>query len=670
MSIEKTVKVTAGMVLCLKSLFPGPVFSFILGRLATLATLFFAFSPTAASAYDIVSPGGFAIAEPYKTITTEATSVISGDTASFTSSGSTAFAVGDRIVVSLSGGATFADNAYSLESSRGGAGDGNLTYAVLQTATPNGSSTLTFTMRESTGGSSPPALSAILIFILSGNTFAGQSIHVNLPRIAGRDIYMTFTLYDSGGNLKGTTNHVFFHNSLATEVSTAVPASLNAIVSQSQAGVMAKNIGGRFNAILKPSAGGIAPQNRPAPNAFNATEPSHPDDFDGYGDRLKAGRPPEQANDDKPFRTFAMAATFDTSQMILAAASDNTGPDGPVGTSRLDGLLLDRPWTVWGQGSYTHVDNDRNKSDDDSRFHGNVWGYNLGVDYRFRENLYAGASLGYSKTNLTTQYNSGTYDEATWSLSPYFIFKPTSPLEVSGILGYSVGKIDQTRSNSLINSLVESETDSRLIYTKLNVAYTVKPQEHIPLELSAKVGFLGSYRRVDAFRESDGTEVAAASSKTAQIAPGLKAAYGVDVDGTTVKPFIKTSYVYDFLDLTNGDDDAIDVGGGIHISSGTTGFSGAFEGETRLGRDDYQECTITGLLAYSFTIGEEEGRSASIVEPYVKTDFGITSRLYTLGANYRHRDYLSVNLYISQTDVVRAEAEKNTKVMLKSRLRF
>ncbi len=138
-----------------------------------------------------------------ETITLETTANISGDAIVVVFN--FPLNVGDKIVLSVNNGASFANANLTLEQSKGGAGNGDLTYAVLQNAPVDGDSSITFVMKESDSGSSPDALSDTGIFILSGDTIAGQSIDFNLPAISnnkGWDIYLTATILDSSNNVR------------------------------------------------------------------------------------------------------------------------------------------------------------------------------------------------------------------------------------------------------------------------------------------------------------------------------------------------------------------------------------------------------------------------------------------------------------------------------------
>ena len=123
-------------------------------------------------------------------------------------------AVGDRVVLTLTGGATFDNAAYRLEQWQGGAGTGDLTYATLTTAAPSGATSIEFVMSESTGFA-PQALADVIIFVLSGNTTAGQATNYALPQIPGVDISLQLQVFDAGNASKGTAQMLLFQSSLA-----------------------------------------------------------------------------------------------------------------------------------------------------------------------------------------------------------------------------------------------------------------------------------------------------------------------------------------------------------------------------------------------------------------------------------------------------------------------
>ena len=310
---------------------------------------------------------------------------------------------------------------------------------------------------------------------------------------------------------------------------------------------------------------------------------------------------------------LAQFATFNTSNDVAAAADS-----GVSGMEQRRGVLAGKAFTVWGHASFTSADNDFNRNGDDRRYSGDVWGYSLGADYRFHEKVIAGLSAGYTDTDMTTSYNAGKYEETSWNLSPYVMYEPVDGALISLVAGYSFGDVDRKR-----NSTVTGSTDSDLWYTALSGEYRMQPADSIPLELTAKFGYLMSQKTLDAFTESDGTRVGKSTADTSQIKPGIEAAYSLNAKGTTMQPFVKADYIHDFVDEINGDSNALNFGAGLRILGGETGFSGVIEGERQFFRDDYSEYTIKGLLAYNFGLSGDDGNRMGTLAPYVKSNLSV-----------------------------------------------
>lgn len=390
--------------------------------------------------------------------------------------------------------------------------------------------------------------------------------------------------------------------SASISINAATLQTSQAFISHSQATVVTKNVGARIASAAASENDGTK---QTSSMSFAPTL--------GFSQtNMTSGLTSYRAISVKELTTLV---SFDTSQIILTEASNEQ--DHLKGTQQRRGALGDRPYTVWGHGSFTSVDNTRNRTDDDSRYDGDIWGYNIGMDYRFQPKLVAGVSIGYLETDLTTTYNSGTYDETSWTVSPYAMYHPMNGVTLSAIAGYSMGDVDLTRGTT-----VTGNTDSDMWFASLNGSHEHTPNPNIPLDLTTKLAVLVSRKTVDAFTENDNTVVAKSTSNTCQLKPGIEASYSFDAHGTTLHPFAKADYVHDnFTNETNGDSGAFNLGGGLRIASGKTGLGGYIEGERLVGRDDYKKYTVSGLLTYNFGVGGDGKSKLGIASPYIKSNF-------------------------------------------------
>lgn len=101
-------------------------------------------------------------------------------------------------------------------------------------------------------------------------------------------------------------------------------------------------------------------------------------------------------------------------------------------------------WGVFINGSVSGGDKDRTD---------NVAGYDfdsisltLGADYRFSDNLVAGAALGYSRNDTDLDANGGDLETDGFNLSLYGTYYKESGLYLDGILNYGRNNYDQRRN--------------------------------------------------------------------------------------------------------------------------------------------------------------------------------------------------------------------------------
>ncbi|RCK39312.1 hypothetical protein TH24_13920, partial [Thalassospira xiamenensis] len=202
----------------------------------------------------------------------------------------------------------------------------------------------------------------------------------------GATIRMTvnYTLSGSGG--AGT---VAF-NSASVTITTADAASssgssaaalraLQGSVTRSQSVIIGQNFGSRVANVTAGPDIGTVPDTTTPTQQFGFASSSLLDDPMDKKTRTEG----------TTLGGLAMLASFDTSRLAAAQAADSP-TDGPEQRTLLS---RESPITVWGHGSFTDIENTRNRAGEDSRYDGSVWGYNLGADYRFSPALVAGMSV-------------------------------------------------------------------------------------------------------------------------------------------------------------------------------------------------------------------------------------------------------------------------------------
>ncbi len=294
----------------------------------------------------------------------------------------------------------------------------------------------------------------------------------------GSTIRMTLSYTLAGG-----LGNNFTYNSGSVTITTADAASsgssaaaLRAVqgaVTRSQSVIIGQNFGSRVANVAAGPSVGTVPDTTTLTQQFGFASSSLLDDPMDKKTRTEG----------TTLGGLAMLASFDTSRLAAAQAADSPTD----GAEQRTLLSSESPITIWGHGSFTDIENTRNRTGEDSRYDGNVWGYNLGADYRFSSALVAGMSVGYAQTDITTTFENGTYEEDTWNLSPYVIYRPSDMLTFSAIAGYAFGDVSRSR-----NSTVTGNTDSQSWYLQVDARQTFQPIADSPFRVTGGLGALTS----------------------------------------------------------------------------------------------------------------------------------------------------------------------------------
>ena len=121
-----------------------------------------------------------------------------------------------------------------------------------------------------------------------------------------------------------------------------------------------------------------------------------------------------------------------------------SGLVGATGGAAGDTALDFGPWGLFINGSYTSGNKDRTENVEG--FDYDAASVTLGADYRFSDNLVAGAALGYVKNQTDLDANGGNLDNKGYSLSLYGTYYQDSGLYLDGILTYGWSDYDQQRN--------------------------------------------------------------------------------------------------------------------------------------------------------------------------------------------------------------------------------
>jgi len=488
-----------------------------IGRIGVSALLL-GFVSSQAFAYDVTTAdGATAAAEPYKTITTQTSEFVSGDSLVLGRSGSPAFAVGDTVEISLSGGATFADSTIVLENSEGGAGTGAITDAVVQTGSPAGKSTIRYTLADNSTN-----LGTAAGLIMSGATIAGQRVNFNLPPTYGTDIYITFTVRDAGSTLKGSVRHLLFDSTLqpsASEVQSH--REIQNVLSAHARNMTAQSVG--LSGLLtgkgfsNSNVGNLFEQSSPLSTALAASTdfslPVSVEMFDGQGNFAAS---------------LNQMKAWDKSLSI----GDQKSASKPA--SQLTGV--DSPYNVWVKGRWQGITDSRGGTNGKGDF-GLLM---TGADYRYRKDTLIGLLAQYDFYEQTTTGQSAKAKGHGWMVGPYLVTRPVDNLIWDARIAWGSSKNMINQSNFGWDHYVGERWQ---VETNLT-----GEMEYQGWDIFPQLGLNYFQEKQRAYRTQNGTKVGSQSVALGNLSfgPEISRAAWQQFEDVTVRPFAALRGVWDF----------------------------------------------------------------------------------------------------------------------------
>ena len=219
-------------------------------------------------------------------------------------------------------------------------------------------------------------------------------------------------------------------------------------------------------------------------------------------------------------------------------------------------------WGVFVNGTVTSGDKDRTANEDGFDF--DAWSVTLGADYRFRDNLIAGAALGYSKNDTDLDDNGGDLDTEGINLSLYGTYYQDSGLYLDGILTYGWNDYDQQRNirydigSVSVDQFAKSDFDGSQWSASFGGGYAIS-RGALTFGPTARLEYLRT--DVDGYRErmsnpgADGGGWAVSirdqdvSSFTSQL--GGEVSYAVNTSWGVLLPSVHLEWVHEFEDGTD-----------------------------------------------------------------------------------------------------------------------
>ena len=252
---------------------------------------------------------------------------------------------------------------------------------------------------------------------------------------------------------------------------------------------------------------------------------------------------------------------------------------------------------AWGSYSYSDFENDFVSTAFDGHRHNVLAGFDI-IPW---ENTVFGMAVGYESSDIDTGFNRGNQETDGYTIAPYFGYLLTDTWSVDASVGYSRVSSDQFRTDPGTGARITSSPDADRWFGTLNVNGFTNWNNWL---ISGRIGLLHAKNIQESFIESNGNFVPEFTSELGQWNVGGEAAYSYG----EFEPFIRGAYERDFsmteIGVIGGpqpsnDNDNFLFGAGLRYFR-ANGLSANLEWYKRLGREDFDEDTITATVRWDF----------------------------------------------------------------------
>lgn len=188
---------------------------------------------------------------------------------------------------------------------------------------------------------------------------------------------------------------------------------------------------------------------------------------------------------------------------------------------------------VWAGGSYNRV----KKGDVNGRYDGDVKNGVVGYDRRVTKNLILGLATGYEQVDITTEYNNGSVEGESVSLSPYLGYVINDWLSVDATLGHTWIDYEFRRNGSAVKG--STKAGRWFGSTNLNATHRLGD-----FKLRGSVGYLRLYEQQDAYRDNTGAQVDESQVNFGQIRTTVGGSYDIVTGFGVLSPnaFVRMEY--------------------------------------------------------------------------------------------------------------------------------
>ena len=257
--------------------------------------------------------------------------------------------------------------------------------------------------------------------------------------------------------------------------------------------------------------------------------------------------------------------------------------------------------SVWASGGFTNLMGSPEHSVASLRYRGDSLAAFAGADSYVRDNLLAGAAIGYTSGNLNFSDRAGSYalsgelHNRKLSLHPYLGWRIRPNLQAWLVLGFGTGDVDVQETEGAEHRALDEGSDSTVLMGAAGVDGSVQVGESTDLKL--RLEFIRAQSRVASSSFDDSTHFPRLRAVSSRAGSSVEVGHRFALpNGMELRPFGLARLR---MDRTHNDHTtAVDIGAGAQLNAPIQGITGRFSIGQQLNSANHEQRQFSALLEY------------------------------------------------------------------------
>jgi len=257
--------------------------------------------------------------------------------------------------------------------------------------------------------------------------------------------------------------------------------------------------------------------------------------------------------------------------------------------------------SVWASGGFTNLAGSPNQGAANLSYRGNSLAAFAGADSYVRDNLLAGAALGYTSGDLKFSDRAGGYalsgklNNRSLSLHPYLGWRIRPNLQAWLVLGFGMGDVDAQETQGDVHRTLTKGADSTMWMGAAGLGGSVRMGERSDLKL--RMELIRVQSRVDSGHFDDATRFPQLRAVSARAASSVEVGRRFALpNGMELRPYGSARLR---MDRTHQDHStAVDLGAGAQLNAPVQGITGRIGIGQQINGANHEQRQVSALIEY------------------------------------------------------------------------